>query len=170
MRKNIITTGTAAALVAGIILGAGCITTGKQSCCGTCDSDTACKAAAAKASCDTKAKCSTESKFVTSTDKDGRLWILRPGEEKAEKHITLVGAGPNKETIKALDKTTVIEFLAQKPGFATVLEDGRIWVFKAGEDTSEKPEKHITRVGAGPLGATIKAADKEVLAAYLAAK
>jgi hypothetical protein len=100
---------------------------------------------------------------------DGRLWILRPGEEKAEKHITLVGAGPKGMTVKALSKETALLYLASKPGFIVDLDDeGRIWVFR--DDVKpEKHEKHITRVGSGPQGTTLKALDRETLDAYIAA-
>lgn len=107
--------------------------------------------------------------FVTF-EEEGRLWVLRPGEEKGEKHVTLVGAGPDGMTIKALSKTTALEYLATKEGFiALVDEEGRIWIFREGEPT-EMPEKHVTRIGAGPLMTTIKAVDREVLDAYMAAK
>jgi hypothetical protein len=62
-----------------------------------------------------------------------------------------------------------------KPGFVTALRDGRLWVFRA--DSAEltefqdkgEPGKHVTRIGAGPEGMTIKAPDTETLDAYLAA-
>jgi hypothetical protein len=106
--------------------------------------------------------------FRTEVDEDGRLWILKDGQEKSEKHVTLVGAGPNGETIKALDQETVLEFLAAKPGFATMVEDGRVWVFREGQEM-EPSEKSVTRVGAGPMGVTLKALDAETLDAYEAA-
>ena len=50
---------------------------------------------------------------------------------------------------------------ALAPGFTVeVDEDGRIWVFRTGEP-AEKSEKHITRVGAGPMGSTLKALDRD---------
>jgi hypothetical protein len=151
MQKYILTAGLTAGLVMSVILGTGCTTVGTKSCCGTC------KATAGGSS------------FTTSVDEEGRLWILKAGEEKAEKHITMVGAGPGGATIKALSKDTVLEYLAQKPGFTTAVEDGRLWVFKAGEAT-DMPEKHITLIGAGPLGSTIKAIDRETAITYLASK
>jgi len=111
--------------------------------------------------------------FATEVDEDGRLWVFKQGgdKEKSEKHITLVGAGPDRMTVKAVDKGTALEYLATKPGFVAeaVEEDGtyRLWIFKKGGDM-EKSEKHITRVGAGPMRTTLKAIDRETLDAYLA--
>ena len=103
-------------------------------------------------------------------EEENRLWVLRPGEEKQEKHVTLVGAGPNGMTIKALKKATALEYLATKPGFvAKADEDGRIWIFREGE-LKEMLEKHVTRINAGPMKTTIKAVDREVLDAYLVAR
>ena len=62
-----------------------------------------------------------------------------------------------------------------KPGFVTKIEDGRLWVFKAGSpalDDMQKnglPEKAAVRIGAGPNGMTIKAPDDETLQSYLSA-
>jgi hypothetical protein len=103
--------------------------------------------------------------FVT-LEEAGRLWVLRPGQEKSEKHVTLVGAGPRGMTIKALDRNTALEYIAARPGFQVTVEAGRLWVLRPGQ---EKSEKHITLVGAGPLGTTLKALDRETIEAYLAA-
>jgi hypothetical protein len=56
-----------------------------------------------------------------------------------------------------------------KPGFTTLLEDGRLWVLREGE---QKSEKHVTRIAAGPLGepVTLKALSVETLDAYEAAQ
>ncbi len=151
MQKSIITSGLAAGLAIATILGAGCTATGDKSCCGPCSPKQACAA------------------FNTSVDEEGRLWILRDGEEKAEKHITMVGAGPGGATVKALSKDTVIEFMARKPGYNVVVDDGRLWVFKAGE-SNEMTEKHVTLIGAGPIGTTLKAADRETAIEYIASK
>jgi hypothetical protein len=62
-----------------------------------------------------------------------------------------------------------------RPGFVTTIRDGRLWVFRKGSpelaDFQKKGElaKHVTRIGAGPKGMTIKAADVETLDAYKAA-
>lgn len=61
------------------------------------------------------------------------------------------------------------------PGYVTEIEDGRLWVFKAGSAELEEfkkhgePAKQFTNVGAGPNGMTIKSADQETLDAYLKA-
>lgn len=125
----------------------------------------ACKHAEAAGGSRPKAK----SGFRTSIE-DGRLWVLKDGEEKAEKHITLIGAGPMSMTIKAANKSTALEYIAAKPGFVTKADDeGRIWIFTADEEVS-MPEKHVTRVGAGPRNITLKALNRDVLDAYCAAR
>ena len=106
--------------------------------------------------------------FQWANDEDGRLWVW-PAEASAvhsEKHVTLVGAGPGGQTIKALDKETALAFLVTKPGFRTKLVDGRIHVWEAGAE-GELPEKHVTFIAAGPLGTTVKAIDREVGVRYL---
>ncbi len=109
--------------------------------------------------------------FQVSVD-DGRLWVHKAGEDAAmpEKHVTLVGAGPRGMTIKAADRATAVQYLASKPGFSVKEdEDGRLWVFR-GDEPGEQPEKHVTRVGAGPMGKTLKAIDRDTMIAYLAAR
>jgi hypothetical protein len=60
-----------------------------------------------------------------------------------------------------------------KPGFVTRVEDGRLWVFKEGSKELEQFEKHgeptihVSRIGAGPEGMTLKGPSYEVLDAYL---
>ena len=49
--------------------------------------------------------------FVT-IEEEGRLWVLKPGEKPSEKHVTLVGAGPDGMTIKALSKETAEAYIA----------------------------------------------------------
>ena len=61
-----------------------------------------------------------------------------------------------------------------REGFATRMEDGRLWVFTSESkdlakfDSHGEPAKHIVRPGAGPKGMTVKATDAETLDAYLA--
>ncbi|MFP4080812.1 MAG: hypothetical protein ACLFTM_09295, partial [Ectothiorhodospira sp.] len=98
---------------------------------------------------------------------DGRLWVLKPGEKKSGKHVTYIGAGPQGTTVKALEKETALEYLAAKPGFEVSVEDDRLWVLKPGE---EKSGKHMTFIGAGPKGMTLKALENETALEYLAAK
>ena len=63
-----------------------------------------------------------------------------------------------------------------KTGFVTEVTDGRLWVFKAGsreidefKNTGELG-KMVTRVGSGPNGMTIRAADGLIIDEYLGAK
>lgn len=98
---------------------------------------------------------------------DGRLWVLRSGQEKSEKHATLIGAGPQGLTVKALDRETALEYLGSKPGFDVDVEDGRLWVLTPGQ---EKSEKHATAIGAGPLNTSVKALDQDTLNAYAKTK
>lgn len=97
---------------------------------------------------------------------DGRLWVLKPGQTKSDKHITMIGKGPMGMTIKAPDRDTIIEYLGAKPGFNTMVEDGRFWILNYGE----KPkDKHVTFVAAGPIAMTVKANDRDLALAYFAA-
>lgn len=63
-----------------------------------------------------------------------------------------------------------------KPGFVTKVEDGRLWIFKDGSpelaDMQKNgfPEKAAIRIGEGPDGMTIKAANDETLQEYLDTK
>jgi len=105
--------------------------------------------------------------FITQVE-DGRLWVFKQGSDmkKSDKHATLIGAGPAGMTIKALDKDTAIQYVAHKEGFVTMVEDGRLWVFREGVET-KLSDKHVTRIGAGPMKMTVKALDKDTLLAYL---
>ncbi len=63
-----------------------------------------------------------------------------------------------------------------RPGFFTAIKDGRLWVLR--EDSQAlaefkqqgEPPKSTTRIGAGPMGMSIRAADSETIIEYLAAK
>ncbi len=98
---------------------------------------------------------------------DGRLWVLKPGQEKSGKHVTLIGAGPQGMTLRALDQDTALEYLAAKPGFEVEVQEGRLWVLKPGQ---EKSGKHVTLIGAGPQNMTLRALDMDSALEYLAAK
>jgi hypothetical protein len=119
--------------------------------------------------------------FVTKVD-DGRLWVFRTGaaeladfEKSGElaKCVTQVSAGPSGMTLKGPDAETLDAYKYAKPNFITFVEDGRLWVFRAGSaelaDFQKHGElaKHVIRPGAGPDGMTIKAPDAETLEAYL---
>ena len=121
--------------------------------------------------------------FATMVE-DGRLWVFRAGSKdladfqkngELAKHVIRIGAGPGGMTVKAPDTETLDAYLAAKPGFHVQIEDGRLWVFRAGSkelaDFQKNGElaKHVIRIGAGPGGVTVKAPDTETLDAYLAA-
>ncbi len=63
-----------------------------------------------------------------------------------------------------------------KPGFVTDVNDGRLWVFRAGSKElaaykkSGEPTLMVTRIGAGPNGMTIRATDIKTIDDYLAAR
>ena len=129
---------------------------------------TACKSASSSASSTGEALASYSSPydkpgFVTHVE-EGRLLVMRPGEEWSEKHVSLIGAGPGGMTVKALSRKAALEYLASKPGFDVAIEDGRLWVLRPGQEMSEK---HVTVIGAGPQGMTVKAVDRDTLDAYL---
>ena len=120
--------------------------------------------------------------FAT-TVRDGRLWAFRKGSKELEafqgggesaKHVTRIGAGPNGMTLKAPDTETLDEYLASKPGYLVKIDDGRLWVFRKGSKELEAFQrggelaKHVTRIGAGPNGMTLKGPDTETLDGYLA--
>jgi hypothetical protein len=124
--------------------------------------------------------------FAVKLDADGRLWVFREGSaEWAEfqksgelaKHVTWVGSGPSGTSLKAPDAETAMAYLVQKPGFESITDpDGRIWIFAAGSKDLEafrrdgELAKHVTRIGAGPRGVSLKAPDAETIDAYLIAQ
>jgi hypothetical protein len=83
------------------------------------------------------------------------------------------GAGPGGRTVKSVEPETILAYLAARDGFETFIEDGRIWVFPAGDPAIKEfeevgePGKYVIRPGAGPLGMTVKASDNETMEAYL---
>lgn len=101
---------------------------------------------------------------------DGRVWVWEEGaeHERPEKHTTLVGAGPRGMTVKAESKDLALAYVAAKDGFDVKVVDGRLWVWPAGSEKA-MPDKHVTLVGAGPRGMTVKAETKDHAVAYLAA-
>lgn len=119
--------------------------------------------------------------FVTR-EIDGRLWVLALDSpsitaliagEGPEKHVTLPGAGPDRKTLKTDSRDTAIHYLFAKPGYVTHFEDGRAWIFAKNTDAAAHfhkqgvPEKHVTRIGAGPMRTTIKAPDLETIDKFL---
>ncbi|MFZ5561615.1 MAG: hypothetical protein ACOY41_08865 [Pseudomonadota bacterium] len=63
-----------------------------------------------------------------------------------------------------------------KPGFVTFVQDGRLWVFQEGAKELEEFQKHgeptihVSKIGEGPEGMTLKGASYETLDAYLSSK
>jgi hypothetical protein len=119
--------------------------------------------------------------FVTKII-DGRLWVFLAGTPEAadlangevsEKHVTRVGDGPLGLTIKSADSETIDAYLTQKSGFETAMVDGRLWVFRVGSEewnefkTNGPNDKHVTQVGVGPQGMTVKAPDYETITDYM---
>jgi hypothetical protein len=121
--------------------------------------------------------------FFTAVE-DGRLWVFRIGtKELADfiksgepaKQVIRPVAGPGGMTVKSADNEIITEYLATKCGFVSLVDDGRLWVFREGSEalaefkTSGEPAKHVIRPAAGPQGMTVKAPDSETLDAYLRA-
>ena len=119
---------------------------------------------------------------------DGRLWVFKRGsaayalfESKGEpaKRVTLIGAGPDGKTLLGADKQVMQDFADSHkytaPGFVTIAEDGRLWVFRAGSPhlasfiEKGEPAKRVTLIGTGPEGKTLLGSDKEAMQAYAAA-
>ena len=98
---------------------------------------------------------------------DGRLWVLKQGQEKPDRPVILIGAGPQGMTLKAVDRETALEYVAAKPGFDVSVEDGRLWVLREGQ---EKPARPVMLINAGPQGMTLRAPDRDTALAYLATK
>ena len=64
-----------------------------------------------------------------------------------------------------------------RPGFVTGVEDGRLWVFRAGSKeadaylaTKSKPAKHVVRPGGGPDGMTVRSPEASLIDAYMLSK
>jgi len=122
--------------------------------------------------------------FVTKYD-DGRLWVFRKDSKELQsylkdgelaRHVVRPGMGPRGMTIKGPDAETLVLYVAAQDGFETILEEGRLWVFRAGckelDEFKKQGElaRHITRIHAGPMRLTVKAPDGETIDAYLKAR
>ena len=122
--------------------------------------------------------------FVTWVE-DGRLWVFGLTSVDAAdfvksgdlaKSVTRIAAGPNGMSVRSSDAETIDAYLTAKPGFATFIVDGRLWVLVPGTEAhaeflkSGEPAKSVTRVGAGPNGMTVRSGDIETIDAYLASK
>jgi hypothetical protein len=67
-----------------------------------------------------------------------------------------------------------VDYITKLDGCETFVNyEGRLWAFRQFSPELEQlyetgqPEKHVTFIGAGPLGLTIKAPDRETATAYL---
>lgn len=76
-------------------------------------------------------------------------------------------------TLKSNESDTITNYLVQQEGFSVTIEDGRLWVFATGSDAHQsslehgEPAKCVVFPAAGPVGMTVKGADREVINAYL---
>lgn len=117
-------------------------------------------------------------------EEDGRLWVFREGSDdlamfrevgEPARQVVRPRAAPGGVTVKSTDSATIDEYLTTLPGFYTRMDDGRLWVFRAGSADLEEflqtgePAKQVVRPLAGPFGLTIKAVDTAVIDEYLAA-
>lgn len=115
--------------------------------------------------------------FVTIGD-EGRVWIFREGSEALEEYrrvgeppesITMIGAGPNDTTLRSTDRETILEWMTAKPGFVTVGDEGRLWIFEEGSEALAEfrrvgePGRSVTMIGAGPRNTTLRAVDRETI-------
>lgn len=117
---------------------------------------------------------------------DGRLWVFREGSKdlaafrtsgEPSKRVTRIAAGPDDLTLVGPDADTLDAYMAAvvyaRPGYATFLADGRLWVFRDpsseldGYRKNGEPAKRVTRIGAGPHDRTLVGPDGETLDAYL---
>ena len=121
-------------------------------------------------------------------ERDGRLWVFEEGSKELAaflasgepaQRVTQVGAGPEGRTLIGADRETLASYRAAvrygRPGFAVFADDGRLWVFRTGTEDLHgflavgEPAKSVTLIGAGPAGETVRAPDRDVIAAWLAA-
>lgn len=120
-----------------------------------------------------------------STVSQGRLWVFRLGSAELTefktsgepaKCVTIPGGGPGGMTIKSSSKDVIQDYMTARDGFETKVMDDRLWVFSEGTREAENlkngevSEKHLTRIGVGPMGLTIKSSDRETIDDYLWSK
>jgi hypothetical protein len=113
---------------------------------------------------------------------EGRIWIFREGSEalaefervgEPAKSFTMIGAGPEGRTLRSEDKETILEWMTAKPGFVTVGDEGRVWIFAEGSEALAEfqrvgePAKSFTMIGAGPGGTTLRSEDKDTILRWM---
>jgi hypothetical protein len=185
--------GTTAAFMLAVLLAAGCeSTTGETAPEKKDESGKSGKAEGGKESKSSPSDDSYEGSGFAVWVVEGRWWVFREGSKENADFVKGVAKGmepkdavPAKQvtrtgadvTLKAPDAETLDAFEAWKRGFTIrVGTDGRTWVFKMGAkeladfDKAGELAKHVTRIGVGPRGATLKAPDAETLDAWVAAK
>ncbi|MFO1052370.1 MAG: hypothetical protein U1F36_09165 [Planctomycetota bacterium] len=74
---------------------------------------------------------------------------------------------PAPHAVEVVQATFHVGDAIERPGFVTSVEDGRLWVLRTG---TEKSEKCVTWIGAGPRGMTLRACDADTALAYLGAR
>jgi len=117
--------------------------------------------------------------FVVFNDVDGHKWVFTESDKELKdfmmgkelaKHTTRI---TGKGTLKGVSTETLMAYQAMKPGFATRVVDGYLWIFEDGSeelaviDGGGELAKHVTRVTAD---GTLKAPDGDVIVGYMAAK
>ena len=118
---------------------------------------------------------------------DGYLWVfiegspelraVQAGDELA-KHVTkMSNVNGQVRTIKAPDKAVIDAYLPARPGYATRLIGGYLWVFAQGSndlavvDAGGELAKHVTKItNVDGQVRTLKAPDGETLRGYLLSK
>jgi hypothetical protein len=104
------------------------------------------------------------------------VWAVAAGCKAGSKPPPWAETRPMAAAKDSSPKPSVQGTPYDKPGFATRIQEGRLWVFKQGTkelaefDKQGELAKHVIRPGAGPKGMTIKAPDAETILAYLAFK
>jgi phosphopantetheine adenylyltransferase len=124
-----------------------------------------------------------EKEGFTLIEEEGRLWVFRKdsadlakflAEGEPAKQVIRPVAGVNGVTLKSTESETIDEYITTLPGWATIMEDGRLWVFRAkSEELAQfieegEPAKQVVRPLAGPYGMTLKGVSGEDLDAYMA--
>jgi hypothetical protein len=120
----------------------------------------------------------------TTFVRESRIWVFRPGtkdlaefEKSGEpaKQVTRIGVGPMRMTVKGPDVETISEYVYTKSGFVTRYRDERLWVFRTGAkeveefDKAGELAKHVTKIGVGPGGISVKGPDAETILDYVVA-
>jgi len=114
---------------------------------------------------------------------DGIVWVFDDGSEglaefkasgEPAKNATLIGVGPMGKSVRSDDTATIKAWLVATAGYETYIDDGRLWIFEPGSEALAEylqvgePAKHVTRIGVGPMGMTVKAPDGKLIDSYLA--